>query len=99
MILATITQQPNDRIDYDVDFSEWFPVGDIVNDAMVTVSPVGLSVNSSVTHPRVKVWVTGGTTGSTYKITVLGKASVTLTEPGNANRYKEVELKVKIKDY
>ncbi len=100
MILASITQQPNDRQDYDIDFSEWFPEGDIVNDATVSVSPAGLDYNSSVTNPRVKVWLSGGIAGVTYKVTILGKANYNaLTAPNNANRYKEVELKVKVKDY
>ncbi len=99
--LAVIDQQPNDRRDYDIDFSEWFPEGDIVNDAVLSVTPAGLDVAGAIEHPRVKVWISGGTSMVTYKVTVLGKASNLVGStpyPSNANRYKEVELKVRIKD-
>lgn len=90
-VLANITQQPQDVRDYDIDFSEWFPAGDIVTTADVTVDKVGLTVTRAVQHPRVKVWVRGGVAGTTYKITVVAGT--------NDGRAKEVELKVRIKDY
>lgn len=89
-VIATIQQQPKDIRDYDIDFSEWFPVGDIVTTAQVSVLPIGLTVSYALQAPRVKVWLSGGASGVAYKVTVLAKT--------NDGRAKEVELKVKIKD-
>jgi hypothetical protein len=89
-IIATIQQQPNDIRDYDINFTEWFPVGDVVVEAAISVTPTGLTVGYALQHPTVKVWVRGGVTGTRYKITVLAST--------NDGRAKEVELMVKIKD-
>lgn len=89
-IIATVQQQPNDIRDYDIDFGEWFPVGDVVVDAAVSVKPEGLTVGYAILHPRIKVWVRGGISGTRYQITVLAS-----TDDGRA---KEVEMMVRIKD-
>jgi len=91
MIIGSITQQPNDRMDYDIDFSEWMPAGDVVLEASVSVLPTGLTAAYAIQNPIVKVWLYGGTAGVTYKVTVLATT--------NDSRKKEVELKVKVKDY
>ncbi len=91
MFVGSIIQQPNDVMDYDVDFSDWLPPGDVVMTAAVTSSPAGLTVGYAISNPRVKVWVRGGTTGTTYKVTILANT--------NDGRSKEVELKIKVKDY
>lgn len=94
MALATVTQQPGDVKDYDIDFDQWFPTGDQIVLATVTSSPVMTEAPSAVIAPsarRVKVWVyDGGTDGLTYTLTL--KAS---TSDG---RVKEVELIVKIRE-
>ena len=89
-LLASVQQQPKDIRDYDIDFSEWFPVGDVVTEAEISVLPAGLTVSYALQAPRVKVWLSDGLTGTAYKVTVLAR-----TGDGRA---KEVELKVKIKD-
>jgi hypothetical protein len=89
-IIATVQQQPNDIRDYDIDFSEWFPVGDTIIESTVSVTPAGLTVGDALAHPRIKVWVSGGVDGTRYKITVLAST--------NDGRAKEVELIVKIKE-
>lgn len=89
--LATITQQPNEKRDYDLDYSEFFPTDDVVTAADVSATPVGLTVGYAIQHPRVKVWINGGASGVTYKVTVLAYT--------NDGRRKEVELRVKVKEY
>lgn len=91
MLLGTVTQQPRDVRDYDIDFGEWFPLDDTVVDASVTVEPAGLTTTYALQHPRVKVWVQDGLIGTTYKVTVVAYT--------NDGRAKEVELKVRIKDF
>lgn len=90
MALGTITQQPRDVRDYDIDFGEWFPQDDTLVSATVTVEPAGLTATYAIQHPRVKVWLQDGVSGSTYKVTVVAYT--------NDGRAKEVELKVRIKD-
>lgn len=94
MALATVTQQPNDVKDYDIDFDEWFPVGDTITTAVVTASPTMIEAPSTVIAPsgrRVKVWVyDGGVDGLTYTLTLRASTS--------DGRVKEVELLVKIRE-
>lgn len=90
----SITQQPLDVRDYDLDFGEFFPVDDTIVSAQVQVSPApanGLTVNYALQHPRIKIWVQGGAAGDSYKITVVAYT--------NDGRAKEVEMKLRIKDY
>jgi hypothetical protein len=89
--LGTVTIQPYDIQDYDIDFSEWFPFDDTVINASIFVDSDGLSVARAIEHPRVKVWVRNGEPGTRHKITVVAYT--------NDGRAKEVELKVRVKDY
>ena len=90
-VLATITQQPGDIRDYDIDFSEWFPVGDTVIGATLSVLPLGLTAGYALQGMRVKVWLSHGVVGQTYKVTITASTS--------DGRAKETELRVKIKDF
>ena len=94
MALATVTQQPGDVRDYDIDFDQWFPAGDVIVLATVSAEPAMVEAPStaiSASGRRVKVWVyDGGTDGLTYTLTV--KAST------GDGRVKEVELLVKIRE-
>lgn len=93
-LLGTFTQQPNEVMDYDLDFSNWLPIGDTVSSVTLSVSPSmtmppSYAINASGTV--VKVWVyAGGVNGTTYKIT----ARATTAE----FRVKEAEIKVKVKE-
>ncbi|XVJ69952.1 MAG: hypothetical protein HEQ39_10035 [Rhizobacter sp.] len=91
-LVGTATQQPGDIYDYDIDFAPWFPPGDNIISANVTVSPaMPVAPSSAINGLQVKVWVyDGGTSGLTYKLTLLA-----ITSDG---RQKEVELQVKIKE-
>jgi hypothetical protein len=71
MKLGTVTQQPTERLSYTIDYTDVLPSGDNVDIAAASVSPAGLTVeNVSPIDPRVRFWVTGGTSGATYKVTV-----------------------------
>lgn len=71
MKLGTVSQQPTERLSYTIDYTDVLPTGDNVDTATATVSPAGLTVESvSPLDPRVKFWVTGGVSGTTYKVTV-----------------------------
>lgn len=71
MKLGTVTQQPTERLSYTIDYSDVLTDGDNVDTATAVVSPPGLTVeNVSPLDPRVKFWVTGGVSGTAYKVTV-----------------------------
>ena len=91
MNLGNFTKQPVEIIDYDIDYSEWLTAGDNVQAASVEVTPIGLTVESTfINDHRVKIWVSGGTTGTTYKLTVTATTA--------DGRVKQDEFKVKVKD-
>ena len=71
MKLATINKQPVERFSYTVSYEEALTIGDNVESATATVSPTGLTVdNVGVYDPRVKLWVSGGTAGTSYKVSL-----------------------------
>lgn len=88
-VIASYVQQPADRLDYDT------PCELVSGDAILSVTvpsiePVGLTINSLFVGNIVKLWVEGGTSGTTYKVEVLVETVL--------GRKKEFELKFKIKD-
>lgn len=91
MNLGNFTKQPVEVKDYDIDYSEWLSAGDNVESATVTVSPTGLTVDAVyINDPRIKIWLSGGTDGAAYKLTV------TMTSADG--RIKQDEFKIKVKD-
>lgn len=71
MKLATITKQPAERFSYTISYVEALTTGDNVQTASAVVTPAGLVIdNVGVYDPRVKLWVSGGTAGVSYKVTV-----------------------------
>jgi hypothetical protein len=93
MILGTVTQQPAERLDYDIDYAEqdFLTAGETISSATAAVTPAGLSVALVNVSTRVKLWVEGGSAGTTYKVTVTATTS--------DGRIKQDELKVRIKDF
>lgn len=91
MIIGRPVKQPIDVQDYDVDYSEWLPLGDTLDSATVT-APAGITIDSYfVASPIVKVWVSGGTAGQSYKLQIVGTT--------NYGRVKETELVIRVKEY
>ncbi len=92
MNLGNFSKQPVEAFDYDIDYSEWLTANDNVVSSQVTVAPTGLTIDFVlIADPRVKIFCSGGTDGTTYKITV-----TTTTDEG---RVKQDEFKLKIKDF
>lgn len=89
MLIGTYTQQPADRLDYDIPCT--LASGDSIASvaAVVTPSP-GLTVTAVNDSPNVKLWVESGTLG-TYKV------DVTITT--GLGRVKQVEVRFRIKEY
>jgi hypothetical protein len=89
--MDTYYKQPTERLDYDVDFSEWLPAGDAIITTAVVSAPVGLTIlitDGATLIP--KLWVEGGVDAITYIIEVTCE-----TQYG---RTKEVNFKLKVKD-
>lgn len=96
-ILEKYIKQPGDTQDYDIDFDDYLTFHSDTGTSHTAVAETGLTLASSqlltangVTNSRVKVWVSGGTDGTTYKVTV------TLTTTGG--RVKQVEISVRVKE-
>lgn len=97
MKLANFKKQPVDVLDYDIDYTAWIPAGDTLLSATAVVDIVNtgsLVVSSIVVTPLtniVKLWMSGGNDGITYKVTV--------TTVTNGGRTKEDELQFTVKNY
>lgn len=92
-IIGAFTKQPGDTLDYDIDYTQWLVAGDEVTSAVAAAAPSGLTlVSVSEGVPDVvKVWVSGGTSGVRYKVTV-----ITSTKGG---RVKEDEFLLTVKEF
>jgi hypothetical protein len=91
-MLPTVSKQPADTLDFDVDFTRWIPDEDDITTAIAVVSPVDELVIDSVqiSSPIVKVWTSAGVDGSTYTVTVTASTS--------GGRIKETEFKIRVRD-
>lgn len=101
MILGKFIKQPAETLDYDIDFSEFLTDGDtllatgnppVPSPLNVVVDQPGLSLGPTfiVGTNTIKQWVSGGTNGVKYKITI--------TATSNAGRVKQVEFVIRVKD-
>ncbi|MEJ7745356.1 MAG: hypothetical protein WKF61_01085 [Luteimonas sp.] len=93
-LLDTKQKQPGEKLDYDVTYEDWITPGDgiSVEKITVTVDRPGLQVFTYTVSGGLilKIWLTGGTSGVTYKVTI-----TTETDDG---RIKQDEFKVKVRD-
>lgn len=73
MSLKRFVKDPNEVLDYVIDWSQWLVSGDTITSAVVT-APTGITVTSpstiSWTTTKTTVWVSGGTAGSSYDIAI-----------------------------
>jgi hypothetical protein len=82
-------KQPRDSLDYDIDLSDWLYEDDRIQDVVVE-APEGITIDrTGYTESRVKVWVEGGESGGSYKITLLVYTD---------SRIKEVEIMIIVVD-
>ena len=78
MILSRYTKQPVEVKDYDIDYGEWLtPVADDLDVVTTSVECLSDRADTSLQVDRalftatvVKLWVSGGTNGARYKVTV-----------------------------
>ena len=90
-VLGTFTKQPAEVQDYDIDFSEWLAALSDTAISHVVTADAGITLGATTLAAGVvKVWLSGGLTGTSYKITA------TITTAGG--RTKEDEIKIKVKE-
>jgi len=85
--------QPAESLDYDLDYTDWLTDGDNVQSATAAISPADDTLTATgvyVNDPRVKVWLAGGTSGQTYKVTVTATTA--------DGRIKQDEFRVRVKE-
>ena len=98
MIILTAEKQTWERKDYDADASQWLVSGDSITavdvstECITTPGDAALVVDApaTFTSQEVKVWVSAGTNGKKYKIT--------LKITTQAGRKVECEIIMKVKD-
>lgn len=93
MTTVSFTQQPAERLDYDIRCNRFLSPGDYLQSVSVTVDPPdALDVEALIINQTTaKLWVSGGVEGGTYKI----EANITTHE----DRVVQTEVQIKIKDY
>lgn len=91
-ILGKFTKQPVEIQDYDIDFNEYLASQNDAALSHTVIAETGLTVmSSSLTAGVVKVFVSGGTDGESYKV------SATVTTAGG--RVKQGDILVRIKEF
>ena len=91
MILGKFKKQPGEVLDYDVSYEDFFSNrNDTLNNATV-VADAGITVDSvDLNGELVKVVLSGGTNGVTYKVTVTMTTTIGIV--------KEDEFQVTVKE-
>ncbi|MCE3025727.1 hypothetical protein [Salinicola sp. DM10] len=81
--MKSFRKQPRDHLDYDVILTDWLEPEDEITGVEIE-TPAGIAVTQRSVEPdRIKVWVAGGASGQSYKLTLLIYTR---------SRIKEVEL-------
>lgn len=90
-ILGKFTKQPGESQDYDISFVEWLAALSDTAQSMSVIVDTGITLGvTQLSNGVVKVWLSGGTTGTKYKVTV------TITTA--AGRVKEDEIVISVKE-
>ncbi len=89
--MESFYKQPTERLDYDIDFTEWLPNGDAIITTDAVSDPVGLTLTITDANTIIpKVWVAGGENKKRYVVSVVCET--------NQGRTKEVNFQIKVKD-
>ena len=95
-VIANWGQQPGETLDWDIFYGgspdgseDWLSFGDSIQSVVTTVDAPGLSVVSSCTEKRVKLWVSGGVSGVKYKVTI------TITTANGRTKQDEVYFRIR----
>ena len=90
-LAITMTKDPRERLDYDLDFSRWLTVGDTISSATAEIADGTCFVDQTDTSATaVKIWIAGGAAAENATVTVLA----TTTQ----GRIKEVSFRLRIRE-
>jgi hypothetical protein len=90
-VLGKFDKQPAEILDYDVDFTDWFANRTDSPSSHTATADAGITIVSATrTGNVVKVILSGGVSGTTYKVTVRMTTTAALV--------KEADFAVKIKE-
>lgn len=89
-ILAKWPKQPSEVQDYDISFVEWLAAFPDTAISHTAESDTGITLDSSVLSGGiVKVWMSGGTDGTAYKVTA------TIVTAGGRTKQDEIVIRVR----
>lgn len=90
MSLGVVVKRPDDRLDFDIDFTRWLPDGDRLDSAVASVAGGSITIDGCDTSDtQVRVWLIDGAPGDS--------ADVTVTATTAQERTKEVCFRVRVK--
>lgn len=90
-LLGKFTKQPQEVLDYDVDFSEWFSNrGDVIASFSASADSGVTVVSSALAGNVVKLVVSGGIDGASYKVTTRVTTTLGLV--------KEADFLIRVKE-
>jgi len=90
MIMDKFDKQPDEVQDYDIDFNEYLTAMADTGASHTVTADTGITLDSStLTAGVVKVWLSGGSHRTNYKITV------TLTTTGGRIKQHEILIRVR----
>jgi len=62
-------KDPNARLDYQWDWSQWLAVGETITNAQISITPTGLALDQQDnTDTTITAWLTGGTVDAGYRV-------------------------------
>lgn len=90
MPVVDFQKDPNDRLDYSFDWSEWLAQGETITNSVMETS-VGLTIDTaSNSISAATAWLIGGTSGHVYTLTNRITTS--------AGRIKEKSMRIRVTD-
>lgn len=87
-IIYAFDKDPDEVLDFTIDWSDWLPSGDTISTSAWTV-PSGITEDSK-SNDTTKTWIflSGGTDGTEYKLTN------TITTAGGRTAQRTIQIKV-----
>jgi hypothetical protein len=67
--MKLFSKDPNAVLDYEIDWTDWLTGGETISTATWTVSSGITKDSESNSTTKAKVWLSGGTAGTTYTAT------------------------------
>lgn len=68
--MSIYTKDPDAKLDYAFDWSDWLASGETISSQTVTASPTTMTVSGTAqAGGTVTYWLTGGTDGVNYRVT------------------------------